>query len=193
VHVIAAQSLVRKAQEIPVIAYFAYGSNLCMRRLRSRVADARFVEQASLPGYVLKWHKRSNKDGSGKCSIEQHGNGSGIVHGAIFSLPEDQKTDLDRVEGLGFGYDEVSIEVGTATGIRECVTYRATATHIDDSLRPFSWYRDLVVAGAEALELHPEYVESLRLTPAIDDPDSRRDVKERSFIPCDGWVVQPPI
>ena len=169
-----------------MIAYFAYGSNLCLGRLRSRVADAQFVEAASLPGHVLKWHKRSNKDGSGKCSIGQHGDGSGIVQGAIFSLPEDQKVDLDRAEGRGFGYEEVSIEVETATGPKECVTYRAEATHIDDSLRPFSWYRDLVVAGAEALELHPDYVELLRRTPAIDDPDRARDMKQRSFIPCDG-------
>ena len=169
-----------------VIAYFAYGSNLCLRRLRGRVPDACLLERATLPGHVLRWHKRSNLDGSGKCSIETQQDGSGFVHGALFSIPEDQMEALDRAEGLGFGYEQRSITVQTATGMKECVTYQAQDTHIDNALRPYSWYKDLVVGGAHALELDPLYVESLRQTSAIEDPNRARDAAERHFIPCGG-------
>jgi hypothetical protein len=139
-----------------------------------------------LPGHILRWHKRSNKDGSGKCSIEKQEDGSGIVRGAIFSVPDKQMIELDRVEGLGFGYQQCLIEVETSTGPEECITYLAEETHIDDELRPFSWYRDLVVAGAEAVGLHGDYLESLRQVTAIQDPDPDRDAGERSFIPFCG-------
>lgn len=173
----------------PVLAYFAYGSNLCVRRLRARVPDVRFRQVGSLPGYVLKWHKRSVDD-SAKCSIFPQDR-AGTVHGAIFAVPEDQKAALDKAEGLGSGYEEIEVEVETSGDTRSCFTYIAETTHIDDSLQPYSWYRDLVVAGAEAVGLPPDYLDSLRCVAAAHDPDMERDARERRAIPCQQEMVDP--
>lgn len=52
----------------PTVLYFAYGSNLCLPRLRSRVPSVALVGTAVLSGYELRWHKRST-DTSGKCDV----------------------------------------------------------------------------------------------------------------------------
>ena len=46
--------------------YFAYGSNMCAGRLRGRVPSAVPVRVARLLNHSLRFHKRSDKDGSGK-------------------------------------------------------------------------------------------------------------------------------
>jgi hypothetical protein len=46
--------------------YFAYGSNMSLRRLRTRVPSAVKLGNATLFGHQLKFHKRS-QDGSAKC------------------------------------------------------------------------------------------------------------------------------
>jgi hypothetical protein len=51
-------------------------------------------------------------------------------------------------------------------------TYIADASFIDDSLQPYSWYKDFVLAGAEEHGLPAEYVESrIVAVHAIGDPD----------------------
>ncbi len=168
------------------ILYFGYGSNLCLPRLRGRVPDVQFVRPAQLSGYVLSWHKRSTKDGSGKCSISAQAGKAGKVYGALFAIPEHQKSLLDRAEGLGKGYHEAEVQVETETGPKRAVTYVADPDYIDDSLSPYSWYRDLVAAGGEALGLPADYLQRIREIPAEDDPDTERDAQERKVLPCDG-------
>ena len=168
----------------PESTYFAYGSNLCLKRLRKRVPGVHLLGRAHLPGYRLAWHKRSNVDGSGKCSIAVSEEDSDVVYGALFHVPAHEWAGLDRAEGVGNGYDRVRLEVRTDAGARPCFTYIAQPSHIDESLEPVSWYRDLVVAGAEALKLPEAYVEALRSVPATEDPDRARDVRERTAIPC---------
>ena len=48
--------------------YFAYGSNMSIRRLQSRDINPVKVNVARLYGHTLKFHKPS-KDGSGKCDV----------------------------------------------------------------------------------------------------------------------------
>jgi gamma-glutamylcyclotransferase len=161
--------------------YFAYGSNLCVSRLRARVFSASFEACGTVGGHELTWHKRS-VDGSGKCSIAR--SRVSAVHGAVFQIPKGEKEILDQVEGLGQGYDEITVSVRTEEKLIEAVTYVAAESHIDDDLRPYSWYRDLVVAGAGTLGLPAEYVAVLRTVEALDDPDRERDRRNREALPC---------
>ena len=166
--------------------YFAYGSNLCVARLRDRVPGARFVGLATLEGYVLRWHKRSNKDESGKLSVAVSGESNAAVPGALFAIPVGEKRQLDRAEGLGYGYEQRTVVTTTTTGPIEAVTYVASPSHIDDELVPFSWYRDIAAAGAASLGLPDAHVHSMRNAPAKQDPDPDREAKERAFLPCEG-------
>jgi hypothetical protein len=57
---------------------------------------------------------------------------------------------LDDAEGLGSGYHEEIVHVLSPKGGEVVVcTYIADASFIDDSLQPYSWYKNFVLAGAE--------------------------------------------
>jgi len=165
------------------VLYFAYGSNLCTPRLQRRVPGVRVSGRAFLRGYDLRWHKRS-VDGSGKCTVVPSEHPEAVVHGVLFQIPANEKPFLDQAEGLGAGYDEAKIAVETDHGVSAAVTYVASSTYLDESLRPYSWYRDLVVAGAEAHGVPTAYVAELRLVVATEDLDSTRDEENRVALPC---------
>ena len=74
-----------------------------------------------------------------------------VVLGALFAVPRNQKCHLDRAEGLGHGYEEKHVTVRIGEGQRIALTYVAETSHVDNALRPYSWYRDLVVFGARGL------------------------------------------
>ena len=118
---------------------------------------------------MLQWHKVA-KDGSGKCDIAVARDDS-LVYGVLYEIPAHEKKNLDQAEGLGSGYEEkqVSIEMGATT--QQATAYYAT--RIDQRIVPFTWYKALVVAGAVEHGLPAEYVESLRATPAKQDPDAQ--------------------
>lgn len=161
---------------------FAYGSNLCLTRLRGRVPGACLVGLASLDAYEVRWHKKS-KDGSAKLNIVESTTPNAVVLGAVFSIPTAEKRLLDRAEGLNVGYEEKQVTVRTREGAVRAQTY--VATDIDDTLRPYSWYRDLVVSGARGLGLVASYVESLNSVPVREDPNAGREQRERAYLPCD--------
>lgn len=177
--------------------YFAYGSNLCLPRMQHRVPGVRKIGRGRLGGHALRWHKRGS-DGSGKCSIEEVG-GDAVVHGALFEVPASERPALDRIEGLGVGYREAAVHVvpsappggfGTrgGNGTRLAAdrvpawTYVATDSHVDDTLKPFRWYRTLVLAGATALGFPTAYLEGIREVDALHDTDTRRASRNLRFL-----------
>ena len=165
------------------ILYFAYGSNLCLRRMRGRVPSAKRIGPALLPGYALRWHKRG-ADGSGKCTIAIAAKDPVGVHGILYRVKANEKLQLDLTEGLGRGYDEASVTVETPAGPRQATTYIAAHSHINDSLMPYLWYRDLVIAGASEAGISDDYVRRLATVPTQPDPDADREAHNRAAIPC---------
>ena len=163
--------------------YFAYGSNMSTPRLRYRVPGCRFAFVTRLPNYRLCFHKRSDDD-SAKCNAFKTATPADAVIGAVYEIPTNEKPALDRAEGLGRGYHEEIVRVPSPKGEKVAVrTYIADGTFIDESLQPYSWYKDFVLAGAEEHQLPPEYVEScIRAVHAIRDPDPQREQKRRAEI-----------
>lgn len=143
--------------------YAAYGSNLHPMRLTHRLSGARPVGTGFLADWSMRFHKRS-KDESGKCSILSGNDG---VYFAIFEISRDEKLALDRIEGVGSGYDAVTLHVPS---FGDCATYIAQASHVDDALRPYDWYRELVLAGARFHGFPEDYVARIASVPAIRDP-----------------------
>lgn len=148
--------------------YLAYGSNLHPDRLRERVPSANLLGSAALEQRTLRFHKRSVIDGSAKCNIYP---GSGVVHGAVYDIAATEKPALDRAEGLGNGYRIDRFEV---SGFGECFCYVATDSHIDDLLRPYYWYRQLVLAGCEYLAFPREYTAAIANHECIHDSNIDR-------------------
>ena len=159
--------------------YFAYGSNMLEQRLRApeRVPDAVCLTVAFVPGYRLRFNKKSI-DKSGKCNIIQTGSMDDFVRGVLFEMPEAQRNKLDDVEGYGHGYNHATIEVRLPDGRTEdALAYVAGPDAIDDKLVPYSWYHELVVAGAEQHGLPADYIAILREQRSVNDPQQNRDSK----------------
>jgi Gamma-glutamyl cyclotransferase, AIG2-like len=155
--------------------YAAYGSNLHPLRLLLRLPDARFAGTAELASHRLCFHKRS-QDKSGKCNIVR---GDDSVHIAVYELNGQEKAELDQIEGAGVGY---SVEEIGVPRFGECFTYIATASYIDDDLRPYSWYKALVLAGCEGLRLPNDYIAMIQRIASIEDPDRARHVNNMKIV-----------
>ena len=156
--------------------YFAYGSNMSWRRLRQRVASARRVCHARLPGYSLEFHK-AGRDGSAKCDAYYTGKARDIIHGVLFDLDPADKAQLDRIEGVGAGYEEQEIKLALPNG-RAVQAFTYVATHLDQQMQPYCWYKTHVVAGALEAGLPAGYTRRLRAVKTLRDPNPRRRARE---------------
>ena len=156
--------------------YFAYGSNMSLRRLRARVASAVRLDNASLYGHRLRFHKRG-RDGSAKCDAQQTGDPAHRVLGVVFEIAGAEKPDLDRYEGVGLGYVTQTVQLTLSNGDQlEAYTYIATL--IDSALRPFAWYKEHVLRGALENHLDADYIQAIHHIAADIDPDPEREARE---------------
>ena len=161
--------------------YFAYGSNMLTRRLTSpeRAPCAMFVDTGFVAGRQLTFDKLSC-DGSGKCDAEETENETDRVYGVIFEIKCAHKPALDRAEGRCNGYKLETVEVITKQRIVLAQTY--IATRKERALRPYHWYKALVVAGAVEHDLPNCYVEWLRVFESKEDPKPKRRAKNEALL-----------
>ncbi len=163
--------------------YLAYGSNLHPVRLRERVPSARLLGTVELRGRALRFSKRS-VDGSAKCTIGP-GGPSQSVHGAVYRIDQSHRTVLDGIEGFGVGYAEQRETLKVDGQFVAAFYYVATADYLDDSLQPYHWYKELVLAGARCHGFPQHYITALEQTESVDDPDpERRAVNARLLASC---------
>lgn len=160
--------------------YFAYGSNMFLLRLKARVPSAERIGRFTLVEHALRFHKVSKKDGSVKCDALFTGNPDDYVIGALFEISNDEKSILDKAEGLGYGYEEKQITVSDSHGnTHDAVTYYAT--NIDPSLLPYSWYLHHVINGAKETGVPLSYLDALSATDSREDPKKERVASEREI------------
>ncbi|SMD15116.1 gamma-glutamylcyclotransferase family protein [Rhizobium sp. RU36D] len=162
--------------------YFAYGSNMSTARLRERMPRCEPIGIATLPGHTLRFHKRSI-DGSGKCNAFKSGYEDSVL-GVLFSFDPAERNKLDKAEGVGSGYVHATVTVINEKGDRRKVlTYLATTDYIDDTLKPYDWYKDFVVAGAKEHNLPADYVgKYIESVEAVADPNEARGNKQRAIL-----------
>ena len=143
---------------------------------------------AELHGHEIKWHKRS-RDGSGKCNVVQTSDATAVVYGVLYEIPVGERQALDKAEGLGNGYEARNGEVAFKGAARMASIYHAT--DIDPSLKPYTWYKAFVVAGAKEHNLPKKYIERLVATDAMEDPDRERHARnwQRSEVDRSGRKV----
>lgn len=158
--------------------YFSYGSNMSSRRLKQRLSSARPISVATLYGHRLCWHKRG-QDGSAKCDAAPTGNDTHAVQGVLYELAAEQRPLLDQIEGVGAGYDAIDVRLLLRSGeFVQAFTYQAT--HIDEDLIPFDWYKIHVVQGAREHDLPGNYIALLESVAVREDPDRERHRRELS-------------
>lgn len=159
---------------------FAYGSNMSSTRLRARVPSARVIGRGALHRHQLVWHKVSI-DGSGKCDAVASDASDATVHGVVYAISRSEKAALDRAEGLGKGYDEQEVVVDVNGTPFVATMYYATRK--DAALKPYSWYKAHVLAGACEHELPPAYIAALEAVEAQQDPDASRHKIQMALVP----------
>lgn len=162
--------------------YFAYGSNMLEKRLKDRVGSALPFSNAWIRGYEVRCRKKSI-DGSGKADLVKTGNPEDIVHGVVYEFDPTDWGALDKHEGAtgdNLGYDRVPIQVHTGSGALEVTTYLARKGRIDESLQPYTWYRDLILYGAEQRGLPVDYRRKIEAIPDIPDSNENRHAKKEA-------------
>jgi len=135
--------------------YFAYGSNMSVRRLRARTPSAVPLGQAHVGGYRLMFNK-AGQDGSAKAACEATGDAADRVIGGLFRIDEAERPALDHAEGLGRHYNAVNIDLAGPEGPRQAMTY--IAIDRQPGLLPFDWYLTHVLQGTKDFGLPADYV-----------------------------------
>lgn len=165
------------------IRYLAYGSNMLPRRIELRLGACEALGAGSLAGYDLRFHKRG-RDGSGKCDAFRTCDPSDTLFGVVYSLSLDQRELLDEFEGAGYVSREISVL--TRGGILTAYTYVAREGHVEHGLRPFSWYKSIVVAGARVHALPAHYIERITSIGDLSDPDPERHAHHQAIVAASG-------
>lgn len=166
------------------VLVFSYGSNMCRERLLARAPSARVLGRAVLRGHALRFHKRSNVDGSGKADARLTGRDGDRVWGVLALVSREDKEALDRVEGVGTGYRARTGVVETPDGdLRIAHFYVAQEPWIVPGLRPFEWYKELVTTGARRHGLPEPYVRALEAVASEPDPDRERRDRNLAILP----------
>lgn len=162
---------------VEAVLYFAYGSNLLRERLLKRCSGSKLTGPAVLRGHRLCFHKRS-ADGSGKCAFVP--SEASDLFGVLWTLPAEQLSALDLVEGVGNGYDRARICVEAADGTAaEALTYQATSLVL--GLKPYDWYLALVRAGAVQHQLPESLVAMLDAIHTQADPKPARPQRREAL------------
>lgn len=161
--------------------YFAYASNMSSRRLLARVPSAQCLGVAYLVGYELKFHKPGH-DNSAKCSIVRNPNANTL--GVVYEIPADQRYTLDRIEGLGYGYEARELKVELQSG-RSLSSLTYIGLEVDDTMKPYLWYRQHLIEGAREHGIAQQYIDKILGVEAVKDPNLARHQHEMSIYPTD--------
>lgn len=163
-----------------MIYYLAYGSNMATARLQQRVPAAQRIGLVELPGHLLTFDNLSTKDGSGKCAALPTGHAEDLVLAVLYRLPRQEKATLDGYEGLGVEYRDAFVPIRLPDGAAaEALIYYAS--NLASGLRPYHWYKEHVLRGAQENELPNAYIERIRCCASIDDPQPERQQREMSI------------
>lgn len=140
-------------------------------RLRARTSSAEPIGVARLANHGLRFNK-CGRDCSGKCNvIVQPGE---HVYGVVYRLAPSQRIILDRAEGPGYARRSMIVNALDGGRAYRVFLYVAKAGSVDNAMRPYDWYRELVIRGAEQHGIPAAYVRGLLAIAVDPDPNRRR-------------------
>lgn len=163
------------------IHYFAYGSNLHPFRLGARIQSSKFLAVAHLEGYSLRFHKRG-ADLSGKCNAFYTGLEEDRLPGVVYSMEAAEKSLLDGIEGTGYVTQSITLDLSGT--VCTAFAYFAQPDYLDEDLKPYNWYRELVYIGARYHGFSSAYVKRIQEVEAIADHDKERYQANEQLLSC---------
>lgn len=82
---------------------------------------------------------------------------------------------VDTIRGIFGG--------GTDQGTRDAFAYVANPAYINDSLRPYHWYKEYVLRGAREFGLPGRYIDDfIESVASVEDPNARRVRENRRLL-----------
>jgi gamma-glutamylcyclotransferase len=152
--------------------YFAYGSNMCSRRLRERVGEAESRGRAVLDGFRHRFDKRGT-DGTGKGNLVPGPRAR--VYGVAYALAPGQ---LDRLDEFERGYRRLEVTIAVGGDERAAVTYVALEEMRMEGLAVAHEYIEHYLRGAREHALPEGYVAALAADAGLNG--GRRGSRRRS-------------
>jgi len=121
--------------------------------------------------------RKRSRYGSGKCDLVP--SPACTVFGVLFEIDSSEEAALDQFEGLRDGYLKKACRVRVDEGrYMPAFTYYAHPDHVDEDLKPYTWYLKHVIIGAEEASLPEAYVQEVRATESIEDTNRQREKRE---------------
>lgn len=133
--------------------YFAYGSNMDPKRMKTRIGHANGRRYGLLRDYRLLFNKQARdkdgneKRGEGKTNIVPEGNQT--VEGALYEISESELAVLDGFE-IGYAREMKPVELQDGTRVDAWV-YVADEEEIRGGLRPSRKYLKHLLKGRDIL------------------------------------------
>ncbi len=155
--------------------FFIYGVQILPAKMMSVMAFSQFVGVGKLSGYQLLFNKKSHKDESGLANLVLTHKPEDAVFGAIYEISEAYKGTLERVEGIEHGYHEIPVTVscqGQPMSVKTFICDDAALTQ--EGLKPFHWYKAMMLKGAKERTFPAEYIDYLEKYEALTDTDAIR-------------------
>ncbi len=131
------------------IYYFAYGSNMDPVRMYGRRIDFTSRIAAYLPGYELKFNKRStyNENETYANIMPKH---KANTLGILYKTNEHSMRRLDRYEGVRYAqYFRKKVSVYTDDGIVDAICYVANNDFLLDNTPPSQTYVSHLLKGTD--------------------------------------------
>ncbi|PIJ34480.1 replication protein [Mycobacterium heckeshornense] len=132
-------------------AYFAYGSNLCVRQMSRRCPDAAEPRPAMLADHEWLINQR------GVATVDPFAGGH--VHGVLWQVSDDDLSALDSAEGVPVRYRRDRLSVHTDDGPASAWVY---VDHRVTPGAPRPGYLERIIDGAVHHRLPPRWIEYLR-------------------------------
>jgi len=150
--------------------YFAYGSNICGKRLQKRLArdGERFYKRipAMIRGKKLVFNKKSrqNPELGYPSFIDVEGS---ILYGALYEVTMNGIYSLDSYEMYPHYYRRIMLEIETTKGeIIEAWVYIANPAKISENLKPSKDYLKWMILSDDILP--DELIEELKSLETVD-------------------------
>lgn len=126
--------------------------------------------------------KKRSVDGSAKCTLCHTCDEGDVAYAAVFSIPEDEVSILDAVEGVGRGYDRQHLGVTVGLEPLTVFTYIASESHVIFDLEPYEWYKGLVLAGARHHGFPSNYIAAIAAVYCKQDLDTGRRIAHENLL-----------
>lgn len=144
--------------------YFAYGSNMERRQMRTLCPGARFVAAGRLKGYQLIFDQTSSGWAGGVANV--HPTAGQVVEGVLWEITEAERENLDRSESCPTAYIRKEVQVETFEG-RTLQAFAYVGVRPQGRRAPSKRYMRGLVQGAEEHDLTDRYIAFLESVKTI--------------------------